>query len=57
MIRAWRGGVLTEALAEGRLRVVRAAWGADKSDPTGDPVYGLPAARARRIVITACEIF
>ena len=57
LIRAWKGGALAEALGNGRLRVVRIARGADKSDPTGDPVYGLPAARARRIEIVSCEIF
>ena len=57
MLRAWNHGALAPALADGRLTVVRSALGADKSNPTGDPVYGLAAARARRIEITACEIF
>lgn len=64
MIRAWRGGALADALADGRLCIVQQPMGAEKintqhSSPNtqSDPVYSLSAARARRIEITSCEIF
>mgnify|MGYP002622308572 CR=1 FL=1 len=57
MIRAWNHGALAGALTDGRLQIVRSAFGADKSNPGGDAVYGLAAMRARRIEITSCEIF
>lgn len=59
MIRAWRGGVFEDAMAEGRLFIEQKPHGA-VSPTTGsqstDPVYGLPAALARRIEILGCEI-
>lgn len=57
MIRAWRGGTLSQALNEGRLHIVRKPMGVDPVSIQGDPVYSLSAARARRIEITSCEIF
>ena len=59
MVRAWRGGVFEEALDKGRLTLLQKPHGAvaptTKSRST-DPVYGLPAAMARRIEILGCEI-
>lgn len=60
MIRAWRGGLLADAMDDGRLRIEQRPHGA--VEPTTesrstDPVYGLPAALARRIEILSCEIF
>lgn len=57
LIRAWKGGVLSTALSDGRLRIVRRPMGIDPVAAPGDPVYSLPAAQARRIEITSCEIF
>ena len=57
MIRAWHGGILATALDDGRLRIVQRPMGIDRVVPSGDPVYGLVAARARRIEILSCEIF
>lgn len=61
MIRAWHGGTLAPALDDGRLRIVRHPRGIDtlrsSQNAKGDPVYGLPAAEARRIEILSCDIF
>lgn len=61
MVRAWHGHALAGALSDGRLTIVRQPMGADKTSAPaitpGDPVYSLAAARARRIVVTGCEIF
>ena len=59
MIRAWRDGVLDDAMSDGRLRIVQRPHGA--VEPTTesrskDPVYGLPAALARRIEVLSCEV-
>lgn len=59
MLRAWRGGLFADAMDDGRLIVSTAPHGA--VNPTTeslskDPVYGLPAALARRIEILSCEV-
>jgi hypothetical protein len=59
MIRAWRGGLFADALDDGRLVIDQKPHGA--VEPTTesrskDPVYGLPAALARRIEILGCEV-
>ncbi|MBP3762479.1 MAG: PD40 domain-containing protein [Bacteroidales bacterium] len=59
MIRAWHNGVFLDALTDGKLFVEQKPHGA--VEPTTesrskDPVYGLPAALARRIEILSCEI-
>lgn len=59
MIRTWRGGVFEDALAEERLLIVQKPHG--DVEPTTestsqDPVYGLPAALARRIEIISCIV-
>lgn len=59
MIRAWHNGVFLDALSDGKLLVDQRPHGA--VEPTTesrskDPVYGLPAALARRIEILSCEI-
>lgn len=59
MIRAWRGGLLEEALDNGRLKVDQKPHGAVEpttESQSKDPVYGLPAVLARRIEILGCEI-
>lgn len=59
MIRAWRGGVFEDALADGRLYIDQKPHGAVEpttESTSKDPVYGLPAALARRIEILGCEI-
>lgn len=69
MIRTWRGGVFEDALDNGHLILDQKPHGAVGSadkltqavEPTTesrstDPVYGLPAAMARRIEILGCEI-
>ena len=69
MVRAWRGGIFEEALDKGHLILEQKPHGAvgsaDKPtqavEPTTesrstDPVYGLPAAMARRIEILGCEV-
>ena len=69
MIRTWRGGVFEDALTDGRLFIEQKPHGAVGSsdkfskavEPTTestsqDPVYGLPAALARRIEIIGCRI-
>ncbi len=69
MIRTWRGGVFEDALVDGRLFIEQKPHGAVGSadkfskavEPTTestsqDPVYGLPAALARRIEIIGCRI-
>ncbi|MBP5342140.1 MAG: PD40 domain-containing protein [Bacteroidales bacterium] len=64
MVRAWRKGLFADALDDGRLTIVQQPMGAEKVSPltsnlspSKDPIYGLPAARARRIEILSCEIF
>lgn len=64
MIRAWRGGLFADALADGHLRIVQQPRGVDRLSPSAsrlspsnDPVYSLRAAIARRIEILNCEIF
>ena len=59
MLRAWRGGMFADAIDDGRLTLVQRPHGA--VEPTTeslskDPVYGLPAAIARRIEILSCEV-
>ena len=59
MVRAWRDGMFGDAMADGRLSVRQQPHGA--VEPTtesrsSDPVYGLPAALARRIEIVSCEV-
>lgn len=59
MVRAWRGGVFEDALSEGRLFLDQKPHGAVEpttESTSKDPVYGLPAALARRIEILGCEI-
>ena len=59
MIRAWRGGVFEDALDNGRLFITQKPHGAVEpttESQSKDPVYGLPAALARRIEILGCEI-
>ena len=59
MIRTWRGGVFENALDDGRLNIVQKPHGAVEpttESQSKDPVYGLPAALARRIEILGCEI-
>ena len=59
MIRTWRGGVFEDALAEGRLFIEQKPHGAVQpttESTSQDPVYGLPAALARRIEIIDCRI-
>ena len=63
MIRARKGGLLAHALDDGRLIVKRQPLGAGQRSTldaqrstSKDPVYGLPAALARRIVIVSCEV-
>jgi hypothetical protein len=69
MVRAWRGGIFEEALDKGHLILEQKPHGAvgsaDKPtqavEPTTesrstDPIYGLPAAMARRIEILGCEV-
>lgn len=59
MIRAWRGGVFEDALDDGRLNIAQKPHGAVEpttESQSKDPVYGLPAALARRIEILGCEI-
>ena len=59
MVRAWRGGVFEDAMTDGRLFVQQQPHGAVQpttESQSKDPVYGLPAALARRIEILSCEI-
>ncbi len=59
MIRAWRGGVFDNALDSGHLRIDQRPHGAvspTTASQSTDPVYGLPAALARRIEILGCDI-
>ncbi len=59
MIRAWRDGVFEDALDDGRLFISQKPHGAVEpttESQSQDPVYGLPAALARRIEILGCEI-
>ena len=59
MVRAWRGGVFDDAMTDGRLFIRQQPHGAvspTTESQSKDPVYGLPAALARRIEILSCEI-
>ncbi|MBR4506438.1 MAG: PD40 domain-containing protein [Bacteroidales bacterium] len=59
MVRAWRGGVFDDAMTDGRLFVQQQPHGAVEpttESQSKDPVYGLPAALARRIEILSCEV-
>ena len=59
MLRAWRGGILADAMEDGHLLLRRQPHGAVKpttASLSADPVYGLPAAMARRIEIVSCEV-
>ena len=62
MIRAWKGGLLSKALDDGRLFVVQQPMGIDtlhsprSSQHSPDPVYSLQAAKARRIEVLSCEV-
>ena len=58
MIRAWREGIFEEALDTHRLTIEQKPHGAVEpttESQSADPVYGLPAAMARRIEILGCE--
>ena len=55
----WRGGMFEEALSSHRIIIVHDPRGAVPPTPVSDaadPVYSLPAAEARRIEISRCEI-
>ena len=59
MVRTWRGGLFEDALDTHRLSIDLKPHGA--VEPTTesrskDPVYGLPAALARRIEILGCQV-
>lgn len=63
MIRAWRGGLLGDAMDDGRLTVVQRPRGIDQQSTdhrslttNTDPVYGLSAAMSRRIEILSCNV-
>ena len=59
MVRTWRGGVFEDAMTDGRLFVRQQPHGAVEpttESQSKDPVYGLPAAIARRIEILSCEV-
>ena len=59
MLLSWRGGFFANAIDDGRLTVVKSPHGAVEpttESQSKDPVYGLPAALARRIEILSCEV-
>ena len=59
MIRAWRGGILAEAIDTKRLIIRQEPRGAVKhtaESQSADPVYSLQAAYARHIEIISCEV-
>ena len=59
MLRSWRGGMFADAMDDGRLTLVQRPHGAVEpttESQSADPVYGLPAAMARRIEILSCEV-
>ena len=59
MIKLWRNGLFNEAMADGKLEIRQKPHGAiapTTASQSADPVYGLPAALARRIEILGCEI-
>lgn len=59
MIRAWRGGVLADAIDDRRLSIRQEPRGAVKhtaESQAADPVYSLQAAYARHIEILNCEV-
>ena len=58
MIREWRNGLFGQALDDGVLSIVQKPHGAvapTTESQSKDPVYGLPAALARRIEILSCK--
>ena len=62
MLRHWRGGMFADAMDDRRLTVEQKPMGVDNNSSLithhssfDDPVYGLPAAMARRIEISSCE--
>ena len=59
MIHTWRGGLFEEAIETGHLIIEQKPYGAvapTTESRSTDPVYGLPAAMARRIEILGCEV-
>ena len=59
MLRIWRGGLFADAIDDGHLIVTTAPHGAvspTTESLSKDPVYGIPAALARRIEILSCEV-
>ena len=59
MVRAWHGGYFGDAMDDGRLILRQQPHGAVEpttESQSKDPVYGLPAALARRIEILSCEV-
>lgn len=59
MIRQWHGGVFDAALTTGQLTITQQPHGAvapTTESRNTDPVYGLPAALARRIEIRSCDV-
>ena len=59
MVRAWHGGFFGDAMDDGRLILRQQPHGAVEpttESQSKDPVYGLPAALARRIEILSCEV-
>lgn len=61
MVRAWRGGILSDAIDDGKLTIVQHPRGIDNNNSdlqaqAPDLVYGLPAAMSRRIEIISCEV-
>ena len=68
MIRAWRSGLLANAMDDDRLTIIQYPRGIDQptssqhhttssqSTANTDPIYGLSAAMSRRIEIISCEV-
>ena len=59
MVHHWRGGIFEDALLDGRFFIEQKPHGAvspTTASQSTDPVWGLPAAMARRIEILGCEI-
>ena len=59
MLRSWRSGLFADAIDDHRLSIVQKPHGAvapTTESLSKDPVYGLPAAMARRIEILSCEV-
>lgn len=60
LLRNWRGGLFGEALDTGRLLIVQDPHGAvppTSASQAADPIFSLPAAQARRIEVSRCEVF